>query len=62
MRCTAEELIRKKTVIKISLNIVLEKKKMRKRIIETCINICRNFNINLINLKREDSKNEKEHD
>lgn len=61
MRCTAEELIRKKTVIKISLNIVLEKK-MRKRVIETCIDICRNFNINLINLKREDSKNEKEHD
>ena len=35
---------------------------MRKRITETCINICRNFNIYLINLEREDSKNEKEHD
>lgn len=30
MRCTAEELIRKKIVIKISLNIVLEKKNEKK--------------------------------
>lgn len=59
MRCTAEELIRKKTVIKISLNIVLEKK-WEKRVLRHALISAEILILDLINLK-EDVK-EHEHD